>query len=160
MPEIILAETPEAFAAAGTLFRAYAAWLGMDLGYQNFERELEDLPSMYTAPHGGLVLARDGTAYLGCCAVRALDGPICELKRLWVEPQATGMGLGRQLAARVVDVARTLGYERMRLDTIPTRMIAAGRIYTALGFVEIPKYYDNPNEGIAYLELDLRSGDT
>lgn len=156
MDTILLAENPEHFDAAVTLIRSYAEWLQVDLYYQGFEAELANLAAMYSPPGGSLALARRDRRYVGCCAVRRLgDDDTCELKRLWVEPDATGGGLGRRLCARIVQEGRRLGYRRMRLDTLPRRMIAAGRIYAALGFVEIPPYYANPTPGVGYFELDL-----
>ncbi|MGH6899981.1 MAG: GNAT family N-acetyltransferase [Geminicoccaceae bacterium] len=86
----------------------------------------------------------------------ACSSPGCaRWKRLWVEPGFAGHGIGRALAERVIETARTIGYERMRLDTIPDRMPAAQHLYAALGFREIPPYYDNPLAGVVMLELTL-----
>ncbi len=156
MDTILLADNQGHYDAALALFRRYADWLGVDLHYQGFEEELTRLPAIYGPPAGALALARRDGRFVGCCAVRRLgDDETCELKRLWVEPEATGGGLGRRLCTRIVEEARRIGYRRMRLDTLPKRMIAAGRIYTGLGFVEIPAYYANPIPGVGYFELDL-----
>ena len=79
------------------------------------------------------------------------------MKRLYVRPSARGGGWGRRLAERVVADARDAGYERMRLDTLPS-MGAAHRLYLEMGFAEIPAYRPNPVGGTRFFELDLRHG--
>jgi ribosomal protein S18 acetylase RimI-like enzyme len=137
------------------LVRAYADWLDVDLCFQDFERELAELPGCYAAPAGRLLIARVGGEVAGCVGLRPLEPGVCEMKRLWVEPGFAGRGIGRALAERIVAAARQIGYRRMRLDTLPARMPAAQHLYAALGFREIPPYYHNPLAGVVMLELDL-----
>ena len=141
---------------ARTLFREYADGLGVDLGFQDWEHELADLPGAYAPPRGALFLAEDGTEVLGCVALRPLDPETCEMKRLYVRPQGRGLGLGRRLAEQAIDEARRLGYARMRLDTLPF-MSDAQELYRRLGFHEIPPYRHNPIPGSRFLEKDLQT---
>jgi ribosomal protein S18 acetylase RimI-like enzyme len=149
------ADAPEDIERVRRLFRAYADWLGVDLCFQDFERELAELPGCYAAPAGRLLIARVGGEVAGCVGLRPLEQGVCEMKRLWVEPGFAGRGLGRELAERIVAAARQIGYRRMRLDTLPARMPAAQHLYAALGFREIPPYYHNPLAGVVMLELEL-----
>ena len=153
--EIVEAISPGEIAEIRRLFRAYAEWLDVDLCFQGFEAELAGLPGKYASPHGRLLLARVGGEVSGCVAVRPLEGDICEMKRLWVEPSFLGLGLGRKLAEAIVIAGRELGYASMRLDTMPDRLKAAGHIYETLGFKEIPDYYHNPLDGVVMYELKL-----
>jgi ribosomal protein S18 acetylase RimI-like enzyme len=133
-----------------TLVREYAASLPFALDFQDFDRELNELPGDYAPPKGALLLARGA----GCVALRPIDGTTCEMKRLYVRPSARGTGLGRRLAEAAITEARTLGYKRIRLDTVPG-MDSAQSLYERLGFEDIAPYRSNPIAGARFLELQL-----
>jgi putative acetyltransferase len=137
-----------------TLFREYEAFLDVDLCFQSFEEELAGLPGKYGPPEGDLLIALDGEDIIGCVAMRPLEAGICEMKRLYVRPGARGTGLGRRLAEAVIASARRLGYTTMRLGTLEKLKAALG-LYEDLGFKSTRPYYDNPLDGVVYLEKDL-----
>lgn len=140
--------------AVRALFQEYAASLGVDLGYQGFDRELRDLPGDYAPPTGTLLVARNDDDIVGCVGVRALDERTAEMKRLYVRPTGRGLGLGRTLAEAAIDFATRAGFQRMRLDTLP-QMQQAQELYRTLGFVTIEPYRFSAVPGTVYLELDL-----
>lgn len=153
---ITRAATGEQFAVARGLFEEYAAALDVDLCFQNFERELNNLSMEYGPPDGALLLAvheEDG-AVVGCVGARKLSEGVCEMKRLYVQPRCRGTGLGRKLALEIINAAKEIGYGSMRLDTLPS-MKAAVPLYRSLGFKEMDAYRHNPVEGAIYMELDL-----
>jgi putative acetyltransferase len=152
---IVEAQGEQEIAAARGLFLEYAERLGIDLCFQGFDREVAELPGDYTPPGGRLLLGLIGEEAAGCVAFRSLDGGACEMKRLYVRPAFRGTGVGRRLAEAIVEKARGLGYDCMRLDTLPV-MGEAQRLYESLGFREIEPYYDNPVPGARFLELALR----
>jgi ribosomal protein S18 acetylase RimI-like enzyme len=137
------------------MFQEYADWLGVSLCFQNFEKEVAELPGEYARPEGRLLIAQGEDEIAGCVALRKLEPGISEMKRLYVRPAFRGQQLGRQLTTRVIEAARLMGYEKMRLDTLPGRMDRAIAMYRSLGFQEIPRYYDNPYDAAIYMELML-----
>ncbi|MBK6394669.1 MAG: GNAT family N-acetyltransferase [Betaproteobacteria bacterium] len=155
---------------ARSLFREYAAWLGVDLCFQGFEEELAALPGKYASPLGILLLAGPPGDAVGCAALRPLPrsgsdsnpalagfaAPVGEVKRLYVQPRARGTGAGRALAGAVVDAARAIGYRTLCLDTLE-RMTEARALYESLGFVRCARYYDNPLADACYYALDLHA---
>ncbi len=141
-----------------SLMREYAAQLGVDLCFQDFESELAHLPGPYGPPRGALLTLHVDGALAGCCALRPLDtsdyANACEMKRLFVRPAYRGLGLGRALAEEILDKARRRGYACILLDTLDD-METARALYQDLGFVEIPPYYYNPIAGSHYLKAEL-----
>lgn len=155
-PEVLIlpATGPHHLAAVRELFFEYAASLNFDLCFQNFNSELAALPGDYAPPGGAILLATSAGAFAGCVAMRPLEADICEMKRLYLRPPFRGSGVGRRLAAAIIDAARRAGYHRMRLDTIDT-MAEAIALYRSLGFREISPYRHNPIAGASYFELEI-----
>ncbi|HEX6978023.1 MAG TPA: N-acetyltransferase [Alphaproteobacteria bacterium] len=148
------AAVPDDIEVVRALFLEYARSLNFSLCFQGFERELAELPGQYAAPRGCILLARRGGEAGGVVALRPLEPGICEMKRLYVRPAWRGLHIGDRLARRVIERARQLNYRAMRLDTHES-MAAAIALYRGLGFREIPRYYDNPMDGILYFERRL-----
>ncbi len=153
-PRVEITLAYEHLAEVRALFSEYAASLPIDLGYQNFSAELSGLPGKYAEPDGRLFLARVDCQSAGCVALRRFDETRAEMKRLYVRPGYRGMQLGRLLAERAIDAARSAGYAAILLDTLGT-MDRAKQLYHQLGFVEIEPYYDSPVIGTTYLQLPL-----
>jgi putative acetyltransferase len=152
--KIIAAATEEQVGIARELFLEYADSTGLDLCFQGFERELAELPGDYAPPRGRLMLATVGEKAAGCVALRSFSAGICEMKRLYVRPEFRGFRVGRRLAEAIIAEARSAGYEKMRLDTLPS-MIEAISMYRSFGFAEIEPYRFNPVGGTLFFELDL-----
>ena len=154
MMTLVQVETPQQIEEARRLLREYEASLNVSLCFQGFEKELAELPGDYAPPRGRLLLGCDGNQPAGCVALRGLDEETCEMKRLYLRPEFRGQGAGRRLARALIQEARTLGYKRMRLDTLAA-MQEARALYESLGFKRIEPYYHNPHPGTEFMELEL-----
>lgn len=156
---LTLVRSAAQLATVRALFLEYARQIKIDLGFQGFEQELDMLPGEYAPPAGELLLAEVDGEPAGCGALRPISGvdhaDAAEMKRLYVRPAFRGFGIGRQLARRILETARNLGYRCVLLDTLDD-MEAARALYAELGFREIPPYYHNPIAGACYLKAELR----
>ena len=141
------------------LLQEYASWVEHDLSFQDFQSELRSFPGEYTPPRGALLAAVVSGRVSAMVALRPLDETTCEMKRLFVSPDARGLGLGRALVMRILDEARRLGYRVMRLDTLP-QMGDAQALYAGLGFHDIAPYYDTPIQGTRFMQIDLPKVDS
>lgn len=154
--KIVQAQSEHEIQQVRELFAEYVAWLGINLCFQNYEKELAELPGDYAQPGGRLllVLDEDGRA-AGCAALRDLGEGVCEMKRLFVRPEFRGQHLGERLVDMILNDARAIGYQCIRLDTLPGKMDRAIAMYRARGFKDIAPYYNNPVAGAAFMELTL-----
>lgn len=154
---LIRATTADQTDLARELFREYSNWLQVDLCFQSFGKELAELPGSYAPPNGRLLLAYENDELAGCVGLRKIGEGICEMKRLFLRDRFRGKGLGRKLIEAIISEAKQIGYQRMRLDTLPPKMNDAIALYRSYGFEEIAPYYNNPVPGAIFMELDLRS---
>ena len=154
MPEYIIVHTPEEYSAAAKLFTEYAAWLNIDLSFQHFESELKELSQMYAAPTGGIILCKEDENYIACVAIRKIDTETAELKRMYVQSDKQGKGIGKTILTQAIEMARGCGYQRIRLDTLD-HMTAAINLYKHAGFKLIQAFYHNPIASALYFELDI-----
>jgi putative acetyltransferase len=154
-PTIRIVTSAEPMDPVRTLFREYADSPGSDICFQNFEQELADLPGPYAPPSGCLLLATVGDEPAGCVALKKLADGVCEMKRLYVRSRHRGTGLGRSLAGQIIEEAKRLGYQAIRLETVPSVLGSAVALYRSLGFRDIPAYCHNPVPGALFMELRL-----
>lgn len=152
--QIIVARTPEQYQAAVFLFKEYAQGLGIDLQFQQFDQELQVIPTRYGPPQGELWLVQDGDQWIGCAALKQLDEQTCELKRMYIQPAYRGQGLGDQLMELALAAGRVLGYQVMKLDSL-RRLTPALKLYQRFGFDETAPYNYNPEADVVYFERRL-----
>jgi putative acetyltransferase len=154
MMEYSTAHITDEYAAAAQLFREYAAAININLDFQHFDEELDELQQMYAPPLGGIILCRDAEKCIACVGVRWQADEVAELKRMFVQPTYQGKGIGAVLLRKALALAMQCGYKKIRLDTLNT-MLPAMALYKKHGFYEIPAYYHNPIPTVVYFEKEL-----
>ncbi|MEM9324859.1 MAG: GNAT family N-acetyltransferase [Bacteroidota bacterium] len=147
-------ESIEDYEIAKKLTTDYMEWLQMDLCFQSIDKEFETFSQMYGPPSGRFLYATIDGVVAGGVGVRKINDQVCEMKRLYVYEEFQGLGLGRRLCDELLKVAQDLGYARMRLDTVE-KLQRAIHLYQKMGFYEIPKYYENPDKTVRFMELAL-----
>jgi ribosomal protein S18 acetylase RimI-like enzyme len=147
-------ESEEEIYLAKELILEYIKWLHVDLTFQNIDDELENFPGKYKSPDGEFIVAKQNDTVIGCVAIKKLENKICEMKRLFVKDKHKNKGIGKKLVEKIVEEAKKRNYEKMRLDTLNI-METALNIYYKNGFYEIKPYYNNPYNGVIYLEKIL-----
>jgi putative acetyltransferase len=115
--------------------------------------ELVQLGSFYTEP-GFVLVARINDRPVGCVALRDHGGGLGEVRRLFVTPDGRSAGLGRALMAGLVGQARSNGFGRLVLNTLPTMTHASG-LYADLGFAVIEPYVAEATPGVLFYGRDL-----
>ncbi len=154
MLKIVPATTAKDLDDIRTLFGEYSTLVAEALCFQNFDQELAALPGAYAPPGGVLLIAREGNELAGCVALRELNAETGEMKRMFVRENFRGSGLGRRLAAEVIEAAKQRKYRRMVLDTLP-KLATAIALYRDLGFRETGPYLACPTPGALCFELRL-----
>lgn len=151
---ILPARFPDDLGDIVSIFREYVGSASVSLDFQEYEHEFAELPGKYAPPQGRLLLACDGNSVLGCAALRCVDDATCEMKRVYVRPEARGMKLGRRLVEALLAEAKLAGYSRICLDVLPEFAIAQN-LYLSLGFFPAPPVSFNPVPGTRFLALTL-----
>ena len=111
-------------------------------------------PEQFVPPTGVFLIVEGDdisgeAADVGCGGVRRLEEPApggvrYEVKHLWIQPHLRGRGLGKALLAELERRAKEFGATEVGLDT-NAALVAAGGLYRAAGYAEVPPYNDNPN---------------
>ncbi len=137
------------------LFREYEKELNEDICFQSFENELQEPLKKYGLPYGDLMLAYWNGEVAGCIALTKMkEAGACEMKRLYVRPGFRKNKIGRLLIEELLNSAKERNYEKMRLDTF-LKLQAAVHLYEQFGFKNISAYYNNPLQGVVYMEKEL-----
>ncbi len=141
---------PDDQEAIALLFRAYQTSIGVDLCFQSFSAELENLEARYAT----VFLLEHGGEIAGCAALAIKAEGTGEMKRLYVTEAAQGNGYGKALMEEVLSEARCLGFRRVVLDTIANKMPKAVEMYRRRGFVETGRHTGGGHE-LLDMELTL-----
>jgi DNA-binding MarR family transcriptional regulator/GNAT superfamily N-acetyltransferase len=100
-------------------------------------------PDELVPPSGVFLLAGVDGRPVGCGALKVIGKGIGEIKRMWVAPDARGLGIAQRLLDALEQQASSMGLRTLRLDT--NRSLTEARaLYARNGYREIERYNDNP----------------
>lgn len=150
-----LITSSEDFLQSKIIITEYLETLKIDLTYMNLPEEFSSMELKYTAPQGAFILAKEDREIIGCVGVRKLDTETAELKRLYVKDSHKGNKIGITLLQKALEKTRELGYNKIRLEVIPT-LHKAKQLYYSIGFYDIQPYFNNHVEGTTYMEKKIR----
>jgi ribosomal protein S18 acetylase RimI-like enzyme len=145
MLEIRQASTSEDYEFVAQFYRAFGQWLRQtypelipiaDSFFATIDNEIRNMPGIYAPPGGCLLLAYLESIPVGTVGLAAIDGQTCEMRRMFVDARYRGEKVGRSLADRLLEQARTNGFRQMQLETLPRHYAALG-LYRSLGFEEV-----------------------
>jgi DNA-binding MarR family transcriptional regulator/GNAT superfamily N-acetyltransferase len=94
-------------------------------------------------PRGLLLVARLREGPIGCGALKLHGSGPAEIKRMWVAPEARGLGVGRRLLMELEEHARLRGATVARLETNRS-LTEAISLYRSAGYVEVAAFNDEP----------------
>lgn len=138
---VILTVAYELFKGADTLEESIAKFSA-----QGKLRDMDDIQKNYFDNNGTFLITLDNESVIGTGALRFLEEDVCELKRMWLLSEYHGQGLGYHMIQELFSMARNLGYKIMRLETDPVFQQRAVDFYKQLGFYEIPRFGDDPDD--------------
>jgi GNAT superfamily N-acetyltransferase len=165
-PAIIEARTPGQAAEVRDLAWEFVGWLRerypemereIDdyLQDQNFEEQINDPIRYFTPPNGECLLARHNDRPVGILMLKPHCEGTCEMNRMFVRPEARGLGIGRALIARLIERARDLGYDTMILSALH-RHDEALPLYRSSGFSPYDPGDEDPTGGRSVcMRMDL-----
>jgi DNA-binding MarR family transcriptional regulator/ribosomal protein S18 acetylase RimI-like enzyme len=135
-------ERPSTREAKGCLNRYFEELAGRFRG--GFDPGLDGTPaSEFAPPQGRFLVARLYEQPIGCGALKLCDRRIGEIKRLWVAPQARGLGIARRMIRELESIARSCRLQTIRLDTNES-LTEARALYASCGYREVDPFNDNP----------------
>ena len=131
---------PTSHADARTMLAEFYAEIRKRFGFNvSGQADAEDMDP----PGGRFVVAYDGERPIASGGIRTWEPGVCEIKRMYVAPDARRRGVGRQLLEAVERAAIEAGFRRIVLDTLDAH-VDATRFYDETGYQRIPAYNENP----------------
>jgi len=135
---------------ASFLIREYLEWLNerVQCDY-SIEFDVESMVASdlsdsekFHPPNGRFYLVRYNSDIAGVGCLKKLEDGVGEIQRMYVLPSFRGRGIGRAIVNRLIEDARSIGYRRLKLESLEF-LEAAHLLYRSVGFQEIVPYAEN-----------------
>jgi putative acetyltransferase len=149
------------------LFQGYRKWLAdhtdvaagpdsrIPIGLSQLDQVITGLPGEYGPPDGDVLLAWKLSDVVACGALHRVEPGVGEIKRIYVRRDHFGPVFGPRLVRALLDRAREIGYERVRVDALAS-MEAAIQYYQEMGFKRIDRYWPHPAAGTLFFEWSAK----
>ena len=157
--DVRLAQTPADYATFAALATDYEHDLPPQLRHADADEQLRDPAATFGPPNAAFIATIEGRP-AGCIAMFHHDAQTAIIRRLYVAHAFRGHGVGRTLVTAVIAEATKRSYERLALDTDPTLLESAYRLYLSLGFEDCEPYAPMHYEHAVCMQLRLRGRHT
>ena len=134
---------PTSAAARACLAAYYAELAGRFAGGFDVTLSCDPEATAMVRPRGAFLIAVADGLPVGCVGLKGSGGPVAEIKRLWIDPAARGLGRAKRLMQAAETAARDHGVRTLRLDT-NSALPEALALYRRSGWVEIDRFNDDP----------------
>lgn len=118
-----------------------------------YDSTTDALFELFQTPGSTYFVAMQDDQLLGGAGIFPSDGlpaGTCELVKMYLLPQARGLGLGKLLIDKALDWARQTGYQQVYLETMP-ELRKAVSVYEKFGF----QYLDGPLGNTGHFGCDI-----
>lgn len=140
--------------ALATIIRSTLAEFGANHpGTVYFDSTTDALFQLFQTPGSIYFVATRDQQLLGGAGIFPSDGlpaGTCELVKMYLLPEARGLGLGKQLIDKALEFARESGYRQVYLETMP-ELGKAVSVYEKFGF----RYLDAPMGNTGHFGCDI-----
>jgi GNAT superfamily N-acetyltransferase len=148
--ELVAVDAAGTRAAARDLIAEYLRWIasvaaasyGLSFDIDAMITSDIDDPVKFYPPSGRFYVIRREDANVGVGCLTRIAPSVAEIQRMYVQPHVRGVGAGRLLLQQLLLDAKEIGYEAVRLESLPF-LSAAHALYRSAGFVDITPYADN-----------------
>ncbi len=141
---------PTSHPDARRMLAAYYAEIRKRFG---FDVSRQAAPEDMDPPGGRFVVAYEGETPVASGGIRTWEPGVCEIKRMFVAPDARRHGHGRAVLEALERTAREAGFRRIVLDTMGS-LTEAMTLYDGSGYARVPAYNENPYAS-AWFSKDL-----
>ncbi|MGV8814705.1 MAG: GNAT family N-acetyltransferase [Gelidibacter sp.] len=136
------------------LIRAVLIEMGVPkVGTAYADQSLDMMTETYAKERAAYFVNEDQGEVVGGAGIAPLDnfeGHVCELQKMYFLPKARGKGLGAQMMEVCLQKAKSFGFEKCYLETLPY-MTDAAKLYAKSGF----EYLDGPLGDTGHYSCDV-----
>lgn len=140
--------------AIASIIRSCLAEFGANKkGTVYYDPTTDNLFELFKLPHSIYYIAESNETVIGGGGIypsAGLPADTCELVKMYLKPEARGIGLGKSLISKCIEFAKDEGYKNIYIETMP-ELKQALKVYEKFGF----KYIKAPIGNTGHFGCDL-----